>query len=268
MNLPSIRHARAAYRCAQRRRRQEVGRRLGVALVYVHKNGRDFIGWHDTGGHTAIGRELCSDGRTLLVHELANSPSDRRFLLTDAAGYSLDYDGLAIAVEKRRAHGWQAFGSYTLFRVSGLQASSGATASGAQFSTVAPPPPPGNPSTSGASRTTSRTRMASCQRSSAHAESDGKCRPARDGLHGCGQLRLLQRKPVGGCSQVNLPQNNLQRMLIETRGSRGLSSQALLDLRVSRPIQLGRIGRIDLLVDVLNVLNDTSEEGLVSPTFS
>ena len=140
---------------------KEVGRRLSVALVYVHKNGRHFIGWHDTGGHSRDRTRTLLDGRALLVHELVNSPSDRRFLLTNAAGYSLDYDGLAIAVEKRRAHGWQAFGSYTLSR-----------ASGSRPPAVPPPQAPSSApwrrlrrraSTSDATRTTSPTRMASCR---------------------------------------------------------------------------------------------------------
>ena len=38
-------------------------------------------------------------------------------------------------------------------------------------------------------------------------------------------------------------------------GSRRLSLQSLLDLRVSRAIAVGRLGRIDLLVDLLNALN-------------
>jgi hypothetical protein len=42
---------------------------------------------------------------------------------------------------------------------------------------------------------------------------------------------------------------------------RQLSPPSLLDLRVSRTIALGRI---ELLVDVLNALNDTSEEGLAT----
>ena len=35
----------------------------------------------------------------------------RRFLLTNPDGYSLTYNGLVMVVEKRRSHGWQAFGS-------------------------------------------------------------------------------------------------------------------------------------------------------------
>jgi len=46
----------------------------------------------------------------------------------------------------------------------------------------------------------------------------------------------------------------------------------LLDLRISRTFRIGRNGRIDLLFDLLNALNDTAEEelatdNLFSPNF-
>ena len=72
---------------------------------------------------------------------LVNSTADRRFLLTNPDGYSLTYNGLVMAVDKRRSNGWQAFGSYTYSRVDGLQVSSGTTPGGAQSSTVAPVAP-------------------------------------------------------------------------------------------------------------------------------
>ena len=55
-------------------------------------------------------------------------------------------------------------------------------------------------------------------------------------------------------------------------GTCRLSSQTLVDLRVSRTITLGESTRVELLLDVLNALNDTAEEGLatdnlVSPNF-
>ena len=54
--------------------------------------------------------------------------------------------------------------------------------------------------------------------------------------------------------------------MLETRGSRRLSSQALLDLRVSRPFTIGGPGpgRVELFFDVLNLLNDTAEEAIAS----
>jgi hypothetical protein len=63
---------------------------------------------------------------------------------------------------------------------------------------------------------------------------------------------------------VGLPQNREQRILLEQRGSRRLSSQTLLDLRLSRAIRFGGAGRIELLVDVLNVLNEAAEESIVT----
>jgi len=69
------------------------------------------------------------DGRSLPVFVIANATANRRFLLTNPAGHSLNYNGLVTAVEKRRSRGWQASGSYTWSRASGLQPSGGAQSS-------------------------------------------------------------------------------------------------------------------------------------------
>ena len=76
-------------------------------------------------------------------------------------------------------------------------------------------------------------------------------------------LQRFSGKPWAATTQILLPQGD-QRILLEPRGSRRLSSQSLLDLRVSRTILSGRLGRVELLVDVLNALNNTAEEELAS----
>jgi len=86
-----------------------------------------------------------------------------------------------------------------------------------------------------------------------------------------GALYISSGKPWAATAQVSLPQGD-QRILLEPRGARRLSTQTLLDLRLSRTIDVGRIGRVELVVDVLNALNETAEEGLAtdnlfSPTF-
>ena len=86
----------------------------------------------------------------------------------------------------------------------------------------------------------------------------------RSGFVLAANLQYFSGKPWAATAQINLLQNSLQRVQLEPRGSRRLSSQALLDVRLSRPIPFGRSGRIELLLDVLNVLNDTAGEGLVS----
>jgi hypothetical protein len=94
----------------------------------------------------------------------------------------------------------------------------------------------------------------------------------RTGFVVAANLQYFSGKPWAATAQVSLPQNTQQRIQLERRGSRRLSSQSLLDLRVSKTIAFGRAGRIELLLDVLNALNDTAEEGLTtdnlaSPTF-
>ena len=58
------------------------------------------------------------------------------------------------------------------------------------------------------------------------------------------------------------PDDALRRVLIEPRGTQRLSSQTVLDFRVSRAFRLGGTGRVELRLDVLNALNDTAEESI------
>jgi hypothetical protein len=92
----------------------------------------------------------------------------------------------------------------------------------------------------------------------------------RTGLVLAANLQHFSGKPWAASTQVSLPQGD-QRILLEPRGTRRLSSQSLLDLRVSRTFGSTQ-SRVELLLDVLNVLNDTAEEAvatdnLFSPNF-
>ena len=68
-------------------------------------------------------------------------------------------------------------------------------------------------------------------------------------------------KPWAASAQIALPQGD-QRIQLEQRGSRRLSSQTLVDLRISRTVAIGRSMRTELLVDIFNLLNDTAEESV------
>ena len=87
----------------------------------------------------------------------------------------------------------------------------------------------------------------------------------RTGFVLAANLQQFSGKPWTAAAQIALPQG-AQRVLLEPRGSRRLSSQTLLDVRLSTAITLGKLGRIDLLLDVLNLLNDTAEESLATET--
>ena len=79
-----------------------------------------------------------------------------------------------------------------------------------------------------------------------------------------GNFRYFSGKPWAATTQVTLGAQGSRRILLEAPGSRRLSSQSLLDFRVSRTLRFGGAGRVELLMDVLNLLNDTAEEGLVT----
>jgi hypothetical protein len=241
---------------------REVGRRLAAAVAYVHKRGSDFIGWTDVGGQYREETRTLQDGRRVPVFVLVNSTADQRFLLTNPEGYSLTYDGLVLAVEKRRSHGWQAFGSYTLSRSSGLQASSGMGAAAAQSSTVALPTTPigrdpNDLTNAGGRLPNDRPHVFRVMTS---------IDVPRTGVVIAANLQSFSGKPWAATTQIDLPQGD-QRVLLEPRGSRRLSSQSMLDVRVSRTMAVRGIGRVELMLDVLNALNDTAEEDLTSDNF-
>jgi TonB dependent receptor-like, beta-barrel/Carboxypeptidase regulatory-like domain len=242
---------------------REIGRGLSVALAYVRKEGADFIAWTDIGGQYREENRTLTDGRSLPVFVIANATADRRFMLTNPPEYSMTYNGLVMAAEKRRSNGWQAFGSYTYSRTSGLQVSSGATAAGPQVSTIA-----GSPYlTFGQdpnSLTNARGRLPNDRPHMLRLM--GSVDVPRTGFVLAANAQYFSGKPWAASAQIALPQGD-QRILLEPRGARRLSSQTLVDLRVSRPLPLGGANRIELLLDVLNVLNDTAEEAVATDNF-
>jgi TonB-dependent receptor-like protein/carboxypeptidase family protein len=245
---------------------RQLGRRLQVATAYVRKSGANFIGWEDVGGLYDVTTRTLADGRTIAVYDRRNAAADQRFLLTNPEGYSMSYNGLVLAVEKRRSRGWQAFGSYTLSGVTGLQPGSGGNAAAAQVSTVAPPPGPAG-LTFGRDPndlTNARGRLPNDRPHVFRVMSSVDV--PKTGVVLAANLQHFSGKPWAASAQVPLRQNPNQRILLEPRGTRRLSSQTILDLRLSKPFAAGRAGRIDLLLDVLNALNDTAEESIQSDT--
>jgi hypothetical protein len=231
--------------------------RLAASAAYIRKNGANFIAWTDTGG-TYREETRTLGGHSVPVFVLTNAPRDRRLLLTNPTDFSMDYQGLVVAMQKRMSNGWQASGSYTVSRVAGLQASSGTTADGAQLSTVAPVnmfgSDPNNLTNAGGRLPNDRPHV---------LRMTGLVNVPKLGVVVSGHLQHFSGKPWAAAAQVSLPQGD-QRILLEPRGSRRLSSQSILDLRVSKTLRLGDARRVELLMDVLNLLNDTAEEALVS----
>jgi hypothetical protein len=79
-----------------------------------------------------------------------------------------------------------------------------------------------------------------------------------------GSLQHFSGKPWAATARVDLPQSEDQRIFLEPRGTRRLSAQTLVNLRLSRGLRWGRTTQIELLLDVLNALNDSAEEELAT----
>ena len=245
---------------------REIAPRLQAAVAYVRKSGAHFIGWQDIGGIYEPQTHVLADGGTIDVYDRRNGAADQRFLLTNPAGYSMTYNGLVTAVEKRRAHGWQAFGSYTYSRATGLQPGSGGGASGAQVSTVAPPPGP-----SGLSFGRDPNDLINARGILANDRPHiGRVMSSVDlpktGFTVAANFQYFSGKPWAATAVVATSQNPSQRIFIEPRGTRRLSSQSLLDFRLSRPMAIAPGRHVELLFDVLNALNDSAEESIISDT--
>jgi hypothetical protein len=240
---------------------REIGRQVAVAAAYVRKDGGRYIGWTEPRGQYREEVRTLPDGRSIPLFVLTTPTTDRRFMLTNPDGYFMTYDGLVMVAEKRRSQGWQAFGSYTYSRSHGLLPSSGATAAGAQVSTVAPP----EPTAFGRDRndlTNARGRLPNDRPHMVRVM--GSVDMPRTGVAIGLNLQHFSGKPWAATVRTGLPQGDT-RLLLEPRGSRRLSSQTLLDLRLSKRITFGS-ARVDLMLDILNLLDDTAEEGVVSDT--
>jgi hypothetical protein len=251
---------------------REVGRRVAVAIAYVRKNGANFIGWTDVAGRYVEDRQTVEGGRIVPLFRLdtaATPTSARRFLLTNQDAYSMTYDGVVMVVERRLSHGWQGYASYTLSRTSGLQPSSGAIAGAAHVSTVAPPPVPQG-LTFGRDPNDLTNARGRLPNDRPHmVKGMGSINLLRTGVVLAANIGYFSGKPWAATTLISVPQNpQQQRVLVEARGARRLSSQMLLDMRLSRAIAFGGAKRVELLLDVLNVLNSTAEEGLISDNLS
>jgi hypothetical protein len=248
---------------------REVGGRLLVSIAYVRKNGGDFIGWEEIAGEYREQPATLNDNRVVQVTKLISPSGDRRFRLTNPDDYSLKYNGLVVAAERRRSRGWQASGSYTLSRAYGLQPSSGTTAAGAQVATVGSPPASFAPLVTFGQDpndlTNAEGRLPNDRPHMFRAMSAVDV--PRTGFVVAANLQYLSGKPWAKTALIN-PNEPNRPVLIEPRGTERLSSQTLLDLRVSRAFRLHDLARVELRLDVLNALNDTAEESIRTDVYN
>lgn len=72
-------------------------------------------------------------------------------------------------------------------------------------------------------------------------------------------FQYLSGKPWAAETRVQLP-HGFRRILVAEPGSQRLSSQKILDVRVSKVFRFDTAGKLEILVDILNALDDSSEQ--------
>ena len=171
----------------------------------------------------------------------------------------MEYDGLVFAMEKRLSKRWQASGSYTFSKTYGMQVASNAPAAEGQFSTIARP----GSLTFGQDPNDLTNATGRLPNDRPHVFRTNGIVHVPWGIVVAANLQHFTGKPWAATALLQVPQNPQgQRIIIEPRGSRRLSSQSLVDLRISKMLRLGSAGTMDLRFDVLNLLNDAAEEAL------
>ena len=247
---------------------RQLGRSLTVALALVHKRGADFIGWTDIRGQYREETLTLPDGTPTVpngtsVPVLVPDGDIRTALPAQQSGRIFD------ALQRARARGRET----TCQRLAGPRVVHVVSDDGAAG--VERDQRGGPAGQHDCVRALSDVRPGSkhaderegpaAERSAAHGACDGQRRCAANGSRGRGQRPAFQRQAVGGLGHLPLgaPQGDV-RIQLEPRGPRRLSSQTLVDLRLSRPFAIGTAARVELLLDVFNVFNDTAEEGVAT----
>ena len=242
---------------------REVGRRLAVAVAYVRKDGAQL---HRLDGcRRSVSRgdaDVARRPHRAGVRARQRARPHRRFLLTNPDGYSLTYNGLVMAVEKRRSDGWQAFGSYTLSRASGLQASSGSDRGGR----------------AGQHRVAAATQLTFGRDPNDLTNARGRLpndRPhmfrvmgsvdvPRTGLVVAANLQYFSGKPWAATAQLHAAAGRASASCSSRAARAGCRRNRCSMCACRGRSRFGGVGRIELLLDVLNALNDTAEEGLAT----
>ena len=144
----------------------------------------------------------------------------------------------------------------------GCRPPAGATAAGAQVSTVAAAGPAVDVRAR-SQRSHQRARPAA-KRSPAHVPRDGHRRRAADRLRGRGQSAVFQRQAVGGDGAGCAAARQTSAFCSSRAARAGCRRNRCSTCACRGRSPFGGVGRIELLLDVLNALNDTAEEGLAT----
>jgi hypothetical protein len=226
---------------------RELARNIGASISYVHKEGRDQIGWRDIGSTYGEQTVTAPDGQTITVFPRTSAASQQRFLRTNGPGFYSTYNGVMMGVTRRMANRWMANFGYSYSITEGLW--------------------PGG--------TTGRDPNDLINRDGRLPDID---RPhlfnaaasyeiPRIEVQLSGNLTLTQGRPFGAVFQTRLPQG-LRNIYFEEPGSHRRPNQRWLHLRVNKILFRRGARYIEVGAELRNALQQTNADSLITELFS
>ena len=236
---------------------QQIRPDLAASITYVHKRQRDLISWNVDNATFGTDTAVLDDGRTIPVFPILTDPGDRVFRMGNRDDLFMNYDGVILSLNKRWADNWQGLLSYGWSDASGIIPSSNRAVGNSQESRVRSSSvgrDPNDFTNAEGNLLNDRTHMF---RITGAFEI-----PVIDVRVGA-NLQAFTGKPYAANARVRLPQGS-RTINVETPGARRLPTQKVLDLRISKIFRFGDTGKIELLADILNLLNEDATEDVVS----
>jgi hypothetical protein len=235
---------------------RELMNNLGLMVHYIYKRGERFGGYLDIGGQYATDTFVDETGAAIPVQRLVNDPSDRIFQLTNPDQMFTRFNGVTVQLVKRMADNWQMTSSFVWGRSTGRVGSSRPTVA-----------------LSGGPAGSQSTIAGTFGRNpNDYINTDGRLIGDRAATF---KTQLMYQFPAGFLAGANFiyqtgrPYARLARVpdlgipttiYAETNdGSRKVSDQYILDLRVQKDFRFGAAS-FAVFADVLNALNDDAFE--------
>jgi hypothetical protein len=229
---------------------RQIARNAGVTVSYVRKDTRQQLGWKDIGGVYSAVPSVLPDGRVLTVLALQNSPSQRKFLLTNGPGFFTRYNGLLLSLDKRYSNRWLATVTYALSKTEGLRTTASATSTAGRD-------PNDYINLLGRIATADRPHIFGMQASYLVPAIAVNVSPS---------LQWQSGVAFAPQASVSLPQARLS-INIEPPGSYRTPSQRLLAVQVSRDVWHRGARRVRALADFTNLLQNETYQNLITRNF-
>lgn len=243
---------------------RELLNNLGLLVHYVHKRGENYGGWRETAGQYVPATYVDDQGAdatgaSIAVQRLVSDSSERVFLLTNPDAMFSRFDGVTVQLVKRMADNWQMVSSFVWGRSTGRVGSS-------RPNTGASGGPAGNQSTLAGTFGRNPNDF---------INTDGRLIGDRPMTF---KTQLVYQLPAGFLAGANFtyqdgrPYARLARvtglgipttiLLERIDGSRTVSDQYVLDLRLQKEFRLGGNANVAFFADALNALNSDAYEDL------